>query len=64
MKNFRHPHAHCPNVKSRVANNGLNVAGTGESGLSLVATLWILTILSVLATQFPIFNPARTTGAG
>lgn len=52
MKFFRHPRAHFPNVKLRVANNGLNVAGTDESGLSLVATLWILTILSVLATQF------------
>ncbi len=35
----------------RIAHYESHVSRTGEGGLSLIATLWILTILSVLATQ-------------
>lgn len=52
MKIMRKPRSHCPDGALRVAHCDSHVSSTGESGLSLVATLWILTILSVLATQF------------
>lgn len=41
----------CAVYTLRIAHGGSRVSRTGERGLSLVATLWILTILSVLATQ-------------
>ena len=49
---MKKPRSHCPDGALRIAHCDSHVSSTGESGLSLIATLWILTVLSVLATQF------------
>ncbi len=52
MNNFRKPHLYFSGDKLGVPHCRSCPVCNCELGLSLIATLWILTILSVLATQF------------